>query len=222
MKPSTEAYHRGELSIARTAGDPRRILPNLPASKRAVPDVGCGAGQTLQALHLPAESLLCGVDSNEDAIKLGRRLDRRLLLVTAVGEALPFADCVFDAVICRVALPYMDITLALREMARVLHPNGHLWLTLHSVRMALGSLWKHFRRSEPKGAFFQIYAIVNGLTFDMWGRQFRLPSVSNIESVQTKRGILKALKSAGFRDIAVSQERFFVVTAAKVARAAHP
>lgn len=211
------AYHLAELEVARTPGDPRRVMPDVPRSARAVLDVGCGAGQTLIALDLGGSPVLrCGVDVNHAALALGRSLDRTLALAGASGEALPFADASFDYVLCRVALPYMDVARAAREMARVLRPGGQVWLVLHPVRVALAALAGHVRRAQPKGALFQLYVLSNGLALHTGVRQFRFPlGARALESVQTERGMRRALERAGFGTVSARRDRFFVMTAEK-------
>lgn len=211
------AYHLAELAVARTPGDPRRVMPEWPAGTRAVLDVGCGAGQTLLGLDAPAGDVLrCGVDVDAAAIALGRTLDPALVLACARGEALPFADAQFDFVMCRVALPYMDVARAAREMARVLRPGGRVWLVLHPTRFALRALVRHAARGQPRGALFQLYVLLNGLALHLGARQFRFPlGAGAYESVQTERGIERALAGAGFGRVEARRDRFFVVTAAK-------
>jgi ubiquinone/menaquinone biosynthesis C-methylase UbiE len=211
------AYHLAELEVARTPGDPRRVMPEWPAGARAVLDVGCGAGQTLIGLDAPGGDVLrCGVDVDAAALALGRTLDPALVLACARGESLPFADAQFDFVMCRVALPYMDVTLAAREMARVLKPGGRVWLVLHPTRTALLALAKHATRGQPRGALFQLYVLLNGMALHLGARQFRFPLGARAwESVQTERGIERALAGAGFGQVKARRDRFFVVTAAK-------
>ena len=214
---STIAYHLAELEVARTPGDPRRVMPDVPPGARAVLDVGCGAGQTLLALDLPHEGVVrCGVDVDHAALAHGRRLDPSLGLARAPGEALPFADASFDLVLCRVAIPYMDVPRAVGEMARVLRPGGRVWLVLHPPRFALRALGEHVRRAQPKGVLFQLYVLANGLALHAGAPLVRFPlGARALESVQTERGIRRALARAGFEGVAVRRDRFFVVTAQK-------
>lgn len=216
----TLEYHLGELAVARTPGDPRRVMPEVPPGVRAVLDVGCGAGQTLIALDLPADRVLrCGVDVDHAALALGRQLDPGLGLARARGEALPFADASFDLVLCRVAIPYMDVPRAVAEMARVLRPGGRVWIVLHPARVALAALAGHLHRGEAKGALFQLYVLANGLALHAAGRHFRFPLGRRpLESVQSWRGVRRALEAAGFDQAVASRGRFFVVTARKPPR----
>ena len=192
----------------------------LVLSSRAVLDVGCGAGQTLIALGLPGPGVLrCGVDVDEGALTLGRHLDPGLALARARGESLPFADASFDLVLCRVALPNMNVPQAVAEMARVLRPGGRLWLVLHPVRTAWAALAAHLRRRQLRGALFQRYVLANAAVLHLLGRQFRFPCRHRpIESVQTERGIARALGAAGLERMAAERGTFFVVDAHKPLR----
>ena len=88
------AYHQRELAIALDPQNPARTTPPILPGK-----------------HKP--------------IEVGHRLaPPNIRLVCAAGENLPFADERFDLVFSRVALPYMDINRALREIARVLKRGG--------------------------------------------------------------------------------------------------
>ncbi|PYU30008.1 MAG: hypothetical protein DMG31_15100 [Acidobacteria bacterium] len=93
-------------------------------------------GQSLLAAQLPSDVQGYGVDCDIEAIEAGRRLaPPNIGLVSARGEDLPFEDEYFDLVFSRVALPYMDINKALREISRVLKGGGDLWLALHPASM---------------------------------------------------------------------------------------
>jgi hypothetical protein len=63
-----------------------------------------------------------------------------------------------------------------------------------------------------------MYVLTNGLTLHLLNKQFRFPLTgSGFESFQTNQGISRALRSAGFADIQISRDNFFVVTAKKTA-----
>jgi len=215
-RTADDEYHLHELEIARTPGDPRRVMPPVPPGVRSVLDVGCGAGQTLIATDLGPDVLAVGVDVDQHALALGRRLTDDVLLAGAQGEALPFRDGAFDMVLCRVALPYMHVPTALAEMARVLRPGGELWLTLHPASMTLRELAERVRARDARAALYRAYVLANGVALHLAGRQFPFPGGHHRqESFQTEGGMTRLLRSAGFGSIERRASPFFVMTAVK-------
>ncbi len=204
MNNSTE-YNLGELKIALNRDDPRHILPPpLPLSARVL-DVGCGSGQSLIAAY--PDRISFGVDIDLDALRLGKTLSNRTCLVNSAAEALPFRNNQFDLVFARVSLPYTNITASLREIRRVLKPNGTVWMTLHPFAIA----WEQAKRSSYKGKIYFAYVLLNSLIFHLFQRQFSF--LGRFESFQTEEGIRRALMRNGFDRIQIEQGRHFLVTA---------
>jgi ubiquinone/menaquinone biosynthesis C-methylase UbiE len=194
-------YHGREYQIAREGRVPGS-RPRVPANARVVLDVGCGAGQTLAALEAPEGALLVGVDVELETFAALELPDARIHRVGGEGEALPVASASCDFVICRVALPYMNVPTALGEMARVLRAGGSLWLTLHPAEMILASLRGDLRRGHWRSAAFQCFVLLNGLILAATGRQLRFPlNRSRQETFQTAAGMRRDLRRAGFEDI---------------------
>ena len=208
------AYHEGELEIARSPGDPRRILPTVPPTARRVLDVGCGAGQSLIGLALPPDVAAIGVDRDADALTLGTTWTNDVCFVCGSGASLPFADQSFDFVFSRVALPYMHVPTALKEIRRVLSTNGRMWLVLHGPGIVFSQLASAVRGGHAKSALFQSYAAVNGALYHLTGRLLRWPIGGRYESFQTRR-IIPRLRETGFTDIQVESAPHFIVQARK-------
>ena len=208
------AYHEGELEIARSPGDPRRILPTVPPTARRVLDVGCGAGQSLIGLALPPDVAAVGVDRDADALSLGTTWTNDVRFVCGSGASLPFADQSFDFVFSRVALPYMHVPTALKEIRRVLSTDGRMWLVLHGPGIVFSQLASAVRGGHAKSALFQSYAAVNGALYHLTGRLLRWPIGGRYESFQTRR-IIPRLRETGFTDIQVESAPHFIVQARK-------
>jgi ubiquinone/menaquinone biosynthesis C-methylase UbiE len=212
------AYHLGELAIALDPSHPAYLMPKVEASHRRVLDVGCGAGQTLVGAGFAedrVDRVPCGVDPSFEAIRLGRTRWPHLRLVVGRGECLPFPGEYFDLVLARVALPYMDVPVALREFARVLRPGGDLWLSVHTMQMALHELSRAVRAASLKSTVYRVYVLLNGVLLMMIGRTVRFPlGRSRVESWQSARAMRRRLAAAGFADVQLRwQERKAVVTA---------
>lgn len=173
-------------------------------------DVGCGAGDSLREelearrkIMGEAQIEMVGIDIDEKALERGRASFPEFQFVRGQGEHLPFPDESFDLVISRVALPYMDIPVALTQIHRVLKPGGELRLklhpftfTLHEIKseIASGSAWKRAQRF-----LYRTYVLANGFVFHIAGVNFRFPLARRrCESFQSRSGIQRALRAAGF------------------------
>src|SRR5215470_18089535 len=210
------AYHMQELEIARARDDLRRVVPVLSDRFESVLDVGCGAGQTLIACEISPTTFTCGVDIDQEALALGRRLSQRIAFVRASGERLPFPDRSFEVVISRLSLPYMHLPGALREIARVLRPEGQIWFTLHPISMVFQNIAKSLKEWNAKHLAYQFYVLANGLSLHLTGKQFRFPfNRDKCESFQTVGGIVRAMRAVGFDQVRTYRGELFVVTASK-------
>lgn len=195
-------YHREELRIALDPSDPRHINPPPVPPGARILDVGCGAGQTLIASY--GDRLTFGVDIDLAILRLGAQLTGRVAFVCASAEALPFPAGYFDAVIARVSLPYSNIPAALGEIRRVLRPGGFLWAVLHPHSIPA-------RHAHPKQYARYAYVAANSILFHLMGRMF--PFKGGYESFQTRGGMTRALRRAGFRTISMASRKHFTVTA---------
>jgi SAM-dependent methyltransferase len=93
-------------------------LPNL---RGTVLDVGCGPVPVPIYLEGYDLSLVAGIDPFGSADK------HPFVFVRAVAEGIPWADESFDTLVVSTSFDhFLDLALGLREMARVLKPNGEL------------------------------------------------------------------------------------------------
>ncbi len=103
-------------------------IPPLP-SGALILEAGCGNGKTLAGL---ADFKTIGVDISPEAVRLSA-------CATAVAGdvcALPFADAVFDAVLCLHLLGHLraaDRKKAADELIRVVKPTGTIYFRDFSV-----------------------------------------------------------------------------------------
>ena len=190
-------------------------MPHLEETDRRILDVGCGAGQTLIASAPVSEVLAVGVDSDHAALQLGTQLTNAVCFVSARGEALPFIKESFDLVISRVALPYMNVSIALNEMCRVLRAGGRLWLVLHPFDQTLKDLISNLLRIELKAALYRVWVLSSGITLHLFGKQWAWIKPGHYESFQTSAAVRRLLVAAGFERIEITRGQHFVVTAIK-------
>ena len=123
-------------------------------------DLGGGHGMVRE--YLPPHTTYVSVDPS--TAWLDRRWDGLeadfpclavpLTFIRGIGEHLPFADAVFDRVLCLWALNHCaDPQRALREMCRVLKPSGTLFLVLEdgepTWRELLSGQGAHYLRPTP-------------------------------------------------------------------------
>ncbi len=109
-----------------------RELPDW--REKTILDAGCGTGVILKQLGNADKNV--GVDIAAEAISLCQR--RGLTNVRQADiAALPFDDASFDAVICSSVVYHQwvaDVTSAMREVGRVLRPDGLLFVNVPAFR----------------------------------------------------------------------------------------
>ena len=95
-------------------------------------------------------------------------------VVDGSGEALPFAAGEFDVVVCYGAHQYMDVRVALAEMARVLRPGGQLQI-VGSV-LSLREVAQRWLGKPQLGALkSEMFTVANTWTYERTGRRLYVP-----------------------------------------------
>jgi SAM-dependent methyltransferase len=113
-----------------------RYPPPLPPDRsRRLLDVGCGTGGTLEWLRPHGD--VFGLDMEPIALEFCRQRGFLNILLGS-ATALPFATGTFDAVIALDVLEHIpDDAAAAREIARVLAPNGLVYVSVPAYK----ALW---------------------------------------------------------------------------------
>ena len=126
---------------------------------KAVLDLGCAGGFMAEALAQRGAQAT-GIDPATDAIDAARAHARENGLQigydVGMGEALPYADASFDAVVCVDVLEHVaDLPKVLAEVARTLRPGGlFLFDTINRnplARLATITIAEDLLRLLPRG-----------------------------------------------------------------------
>ena len=179
-------------------------------------DLGCGFGRNITITSVSASDEVFGVDIALDRLQSAAKKFPSRKFIQARAEALPFPDSAFQSIVCEVAMPYMNIPVALSEINRILEPGGTVHFSLHAFRFTLYELRQAF--PKPKALTFRLWVMVNGMILHFTGKPAEVRG--RYESFQTRRGMSIAMQHAGFEDISFSRprDRFtkrLVVTARK-------
>lgn len=121
----------------------------VPLGGQRIIELGCGnarLGRTLLEQFTDSSMVGLEVDQRQHAKNLAAPQDR-LQFVAAGAQEIPFADASFDLAIMLKSLHHVPLTLmdqALTEIARVLRPGGHLYVSEPVYTGALNELIRHF------------------------------------------------------------------------------
>ena len=116
--------------VEATTRETLRRVPMMPTAR--VLDVGCGTGELLRRLRAKyPDAVLAGLDPVEEMLAVaGDKLSGKEDLRIGYADALPWSAGTFDVVVSCNMFHYISHPVAaLREMARVLRPEGVLVLT---------------------------------------------------------------------------------------------
>lgn len=126
---------------------------------KAVLDLGCAGGFMAEALEVRGAQVT-GIDPAAEAIAAARAHAAagglRIAYDVGAGEALPYDEGAFDAVVCVDVLEHVaDLRQVLREVARVLRPGGlFLFDTINRnivSRLAVITMAEDVLRLLPRG-----------------------------------------------------------------------
>lgn len=118
--------------------------PRVMDAARAQPgervlDVACGTGVLAReaAVRVGQSGSVTGLDAGAGMLAVAERIEPGIAWRQGIAEELPFGDDSFDVVVCQFGLMFFsEQRQALREMQRVLKPEGRLavavWDTLES------------------------------------------------------------------------------------------
>ena len=129
----THWWYAGMRAITEAVVGPAR------AGERAlILDAGCGTGNNLR--HLSSRGRTVGVDLSQEALRFCQ--SRGVTVAGGSLLSLPFADQTFDLVTSFDVLYHRWVTddrAALRELVRVLKPEGLLFVRVPALKMLWGA-----------------------------------------------------------------------------------
>src|SRR5215469_8550047 len=139
--------HAAVLDLATTLPPPTSVL-----------DVGCGTGRLLRAAAARwPEVQLLGVDPAQGMVDVARELTPGATIQRGLAESLPLPDASVDLVFSTLSFHHWhDHAAGVREIARVLRPDGHFILADFAPPRALAWLTRH-RGAQPAIARRRIF-----------------------------------------------------------------
>ena len=163
-------------------------------------DVACGTGDFLIEIAEKAnkESLLQGIDISEEMMKIGREKIKKhgftAKLEQADCEALPFDNDTFDRISVGFGVRNFEhLSLGIKEMCRVLKPNGKL------VILELSVPTNPFIRWCYKLYFLKILPAIGGWVSGDKGAYKYLPA--SVLKFPAPPVFINIMKEAGFKTV---------------------
>lgn len=156
----------------------------VPLAGQRIIELGCGAAdmaRRLLARHPDSRVTGLEVDERQHAKNLAAPPQEGLEFVAAGAQAIPFPDASFDLALMLKSLHHVPRALmaqALGEVARVLRPGGHLYVSEPVYAGALNDLVRVFNDEGVVRAAAQA-ALDEALTTGSWEavaeRRFEIP-----------------------------------------------
>jgi len=155
----------------------------VPIAGRDIIELGCGAAKLARALlerHPDSKVTGLEVDERQHAKNLASP-QPGLRFVAAGAESIPFPDASFDVALMLKSLHHVRLPLlaqALTEVARVLRPGGHLYVSEPVYGGPLNEVTRLFNEEGFVRAAAQAAvdaAVASGLWERMAERRFQMP-----------------------------------------------
>lgn len=189
-----EIYERVFVPAMMAQWAPKAKALAKPKPNERVLDVACGTGvqARLVARSVGPRGLVVGLDLEPEALEVARKVkidsSGGAPIVWSEGDAgaIPFVNDAFDIVFCEFGLmSFPDRVFALKEMRRVLKPDGRLTIAVW------GSISKSPGQTVMK---------------ESWERHFGADGASLFNrqhALSEPKTVLSLLSEAGFRDASI-------------------
>lgn len=139
----------------------RYIVKNLKFKKNmTVLDIGCANGTLLKMLNSKKTIYGTGLDISPEMIKVAQRLHPDFNFFVGNAESLSFSDNSFDIITCSASIHHFsDLSLFLKEAARVLRPDGRL--VIAEIRIPIydiRNLYNHYIKRYSTEGDVKVYS----------------------------------------------------------------
>ena len=175
----------------------RRVVEKLgallPPDARVL-DVGCGTGDLSVELFEKSAAQVTGIDFCGPMLKLAKTKAPQLQFIEGDALNLPFAEASFDGLTIGFALRNLaDVDQGLRELLRVLKPNGHVAILefSHPANPVFASFVRFYN--------WRLLPWIGGMVSGSRGAYEYLPD--SISKFPNQASLAAMMRAAGFVDV---------------------
>ncbi|MCC8073585.1 MAG: methyltransferase domain-containing protein [Clostridiales bacterium] len=191
------------------------VLNYLEHNPEQIVDLGCGTGLSTLALIDKCNNII-GIDPNEEMLSIAKLKSDKISFIKAYSDNTTLPDNSTDIVICSQSFHWMQPTDTLREVNRILKPNG-IFATIDCDWPPVCSLEAELAYSQllNKVRFIELENQNIFKTFQRWNKNKHLQNIKqsgyfkyareivfmNKEKYNTDRFIGIALSQGGLQTI---------------------
>jgi demethylmenaquinone methyltransferase/2-methoxy-6-polyprenyl-1,4-benzoquinol methylase len=171
----------------------KKLSALLPQDSRVL-DVGCGTGDLSIELFENTAAHVTGIDFCGPMLKLAKTKAPQLQFIEGDALNLPFAEASFDGLTIGFALRNLaDVEQGLRELLRVLKPDGHVAILefSHPVNPVFASFVRFYN--------WRLLPWIGGLVSGSRGAYEYLPD--SISKFPDQEALAAMMRAAGFTDV---------------------
>ena len=169
-------------------------LKQLLTPDARVLDVGCGTGDLSIEIFENTAANVTGIDFCGPMLKLAQSKAPEIRFIEGDALSLPFAEASFDGLTIGFALRNLaDVDRGLRELLRVLKPDGHVLILefSHPVNPAFAALVRFYN--------WCLLPWIGGLVSGSRGAYEYLPD--SISKFPNQEALAAMMRAAGFVDV---------------------
>lgn len=165
-----------------------KYLARLQISGSYIADIGCGSGYYSRMLTQLGATVV-SVDISEKRLSQSPIL-KESTYVVAAAENMPFADNVFDIVLCIFVLEHViDVEAVIREMLRITKYGGHLLIAIPSI--SLNYIVSQVGRKYLDIAHLRVFGICE------WIAPWCMSTIKLIKMIKRYGGKIESVEAVG-------------------------